>query len=291
VTAVEHPAADRASAYGLERIIVDGNDADAVYRAAMTRTTGRAGGGPSLIECMTYAIAGTPALTPRSTAPRASSTSGRSRSDQGLPRTAPAVRHRDDVIAQIDTDVKRRVDEATEKCKAAPRRRSISSRPMFMPTEASHGELTYRDAVARGIAQEMTRDPDVIFLGEDVGKRRGVQGHGRALRAIRPRRVRDCPISEQAILGAARRSDDRAQPIAEIIVLGFLRGCASTTSPMNSPRALYEQRPAQCPLWCAPATARLPLRRAALAERRRTGRLMIPGLKVVAPSTRATSSG
>ena len=31
-------------------------------------------------------------------------------------------------------------------------------------------ELTYREAVARGIAQEMTRDPDVIFLGEDVAK-------------------------------------------------------------------------------------------------------------------------
>ena len=29
-------------------------------------------------------------------------------------------------------------------------------------------ELTYREAVARGIAQEMTRDPDVVFLGEDV---------------------------------------------------------------------------------------------------------------------------
>ena len=35
-------------------------------------------------------------------------------------------------------------------------------------------ELTYRDAVARGIAQEMTRDPDVVFLGEDVGKPGGV---------------------------------------------------------------------------------------------------------------------
>src|ERR1700686_248962 len=35
VTAVPHPAADRASAYGLERIVVDGNDADLVYRAAM----------------------------------------------------------------------------------------------------------------------------------------------------------------------------------------------------------------------------------------------------------------
>ena len=35
-------------------------------------------------------------------------------------------------------------------------------------------ELTYREAVARGIAQEMARDPDVIFLGEDVAKAGGV---------------------------------------------------------------------------------------------------------------------
>jgi pyruvate dehydrogenase E1 component beta subunit len=35
-------------------------------------------------------------------------------------------------------------------------------------------ELTYRDAVARGIAQEMARDEDVIFFGEDVGKPGGV---------------------------------------------------------------------------------------------------------------------
>src|SRR6516225_9532441 len=55
VTAVEHPAADRAASYGLERIIVDGNDADAVYRAATAAyAKARAGGGPSLIECMTY---------------------------------------------------------------------------------------------------------------------------------------------------------------------------------------------------------------------------------------------
>src|SRR6186997_1463411 len=52
VTAVEHPAADRASAYGLERIVIDGNDADAVYRAAITAyDKARGGGGPSLIEC------------------------------------------------------------------------------------------------------------------------------------------------------------------------------------------------------------------------------------------------
>jgi acetoin:2,6-dichlorophenolindophenol oxidoreductase subunit alpha len=55
VTAVEHPAADRASAYGLESIIVDGNDPDAVHAVATTAIErARAGGGPSLIEAKTY---------------------------------------------------------------------------------------------------------------------------------------------------------------------------------------------------------------------------------------------
>jgi TPP-dependent pyruvate/acetoin dehydrogenase alpha subunit len=55
VTAVEHPAADRAAAYGLESIIVDGNDGDAVYAVARTAIDrAREGGGPALIEAMTY---------------------------------------------------------------------------------------------------------------------------------------------------------------------------------------------------------------------------------------------
>src|ERR1700691_2966692 len=55
VTSVEHPAADRAVAYGLERIVIDGNDADAVYDAASAALArARAGEGPSMIEAMTY---------------------------------------------------------------------------------------------------------------------------------------------------------------------------------------------------------------------------------------------
>ena len=56
VTAVERPAADRARAYGLEAIVVDGNDADAVLSKwpARRSTRARAGEGPSLIEALTY---------------------------------------------------------------------------------------------------------------------------------------------------------------------------------------------------------------------------------------------
>jgi acetoin:2,6-dichlorophenolindophenol oxidoreductase subunit alpha len=55
VTAVPRPAADRASAYGLEPIVVDGNDVEAVYEVA-TRAVARAraGEGPSLVEALTY---------------------------------------------------------------------------------------------------------------------------------------------------------------------------------------------------------------------------------------------
>ena len=64
-------------------------------------------------------------------------------------------------------------------------------------------ELTYRDAVNAAIAQEMRRDSNVVFLGEDIAAAGGVfkttQG---LLDEFGPDRVRDTPISEQAIIGA-----------------------------------------------------------------------------------------
>ena len=59
ITAVPSPAGDRASAYGLPKIVIDGNDADAVYRTAQEAfAKARAGDGPSLIECLTYRHSG-----------------------------------------------------------------------------------------------------------------------------------------------------------------------------------------------------------------------------------------
>ena len=55
VTAVKNPAADRAAAYGLESILIDGNDVDVVYETACTALDrARKGEGPSLIEAQTY---------------------------------------------------------------------------------------------------------------------------------------------------------------------------------------------------------------------------------------------
>jgi TPP-dependent pyruvate/acetoin dehydrogenase alpha subunit len=55
VTAVEHPAADRAAGYSLPRIVIDGNDVLTVRdEVAKAVAKARAGEGPSIIECMTY---------------------------------------------------------------------------------------------------------------------------------------------------------------------------------------------------------------------------------------------
>ena len=88
-------------------------------------------------------------------------------------------------------------------------------------------ELTYRDAVIRGIAQEMTRDEDVVFLGEDVAKAGGVFKATVGLyEQFGPLRVRDTPISEQAILGAAMGAAMTGlKPIAEIMFSDFFAVC------------------------------------------------------------------
>src|SRR5258708_38927003 len=85
-------------------------------------------------------------------------------------------------------------------------------------------ELTYRDAVARGIAQEMERDNRVVFLGEDIGKAGGVFKTTVGLyEKFGPLRVRDTPISEQAILGAAMGAAMAGlRPVPQTLFAGFL---------------------------------------------------------------------
>jgi pyruvate dehydrogenase E1 component beta subunit len=88
-------------------------------------------------------------------------------------------------------------------------------------------QLTYRDAVAAGMAQEMRRDPSVVFLGEDVAAAGGVfKTTVGLLDEFGPKRVRDTPISEQAILGAAMGAAMTGlRPIAEIMFSDFFAVC------------------------------------------------------------------
>src|SRR5690349_10483844 len=122
VTAVLNPAADRAAAYGLPRIVIDGNDADAVYRAAQEAyAKARAGKGPSLIECLTYRHSGHSRADPAKYRPEGELEKWKERDPVKIYRERlKQFGVSDDVIAKIDADVRRVVDQATEACKAAP---------------------------------------------------------------------------------------------------------------------------------------------------------------------------
>jgi TPP-dependent pyruvate/acetoin dehydrogenase alpha subunit len=123
VTAVADPAAGRASAYGLESIIIDGQDADVVYRTAKTAyDKARSGGGPSLIECRTYRYSGHSRADPAKYRPEGELDLWRGKRDpikiyrERLLESGIA----ESTLKDIESDVKRRVEEATEICKAAP---------------------------------------------------------------------------------------------------------------------------------------------------------------------------
>ena len=122
VTAVEHPAADRASAYGLERIVIDGNDADAVYRTARAAyEKARAGEGPSLIECMTYRYSGHSRADPAKYRPEGELDKWKARDPIKIYRERLLqFGVKEQVISDIDAAVRKVVDDATEACKAAP---------------------------------------------------------------------------------------------------------------------------------------------------------------------------
>ena len=122
VTAVPHPAADRASAYGLERIIVDGNDADEVYRIAMTAyAKARRGDGPSLIECITYRHSGHSRADPAKYRPEGELEKWKERDPIKIYRERLLEFGIDpEVMKGIESGILRGIDEATEKCKASP---------------------------------------------------------------------------------------------------------------------------------------------------------------------------
>ena len=122
VTAVKHPAADRAAAYGLDPIVIDGNDADIVFRtAASALDKAREGGGPSLIECLTYRHSGHSRADPAKYRPPGEL-------EEWLKRD-PILIYRqrlkefgvaDAVIENVEAESRRKVEAATAACKSSP---------------------------------------------------------------------------------------------------------------------------------------------------------------------------
>jgi pyruvate dehydrogenase E1 component alpha subunit len=122
VTAVEHPAADRASAYGLESIVIDGNDADEVYKTAskyMERA--RKGGGPALIEAMTYRHSGHSRADPGKYRPEGELEKWLQRDPIDMYRNRLLeLGFAEATLKDMEAEAMRQVNEATEAAKASP---------------------------------------------------------------------------------------------------------------------------------------------------------------------------
>ncbi|NCV52490.1 MAG: alpha-ketoacid dehydrogenase subunit beta [Gammaproteobacteria bacterium] len=154
-------------------------------------------------------------------------------------------------------------------------------------------ELTYRDAVAAAIAQEMRRDPNVVFLGEDIAAAGGVfkatQG---LLDEFGPDRVKDTPISEQAIIGAAMGAAMTGlKPIAEIMFSDFFAVCWDLVANQIAKTRYMSDGQCSFPLVIRSANGGGSRFGAQHSQSIENWAMSIPGLKVVAPSCASDVKG
>ena len=153
--------------------------------------------------------------------------------------------------------------------------------------------ITYRQAVAEALAQEMRKDPTIFLMGEDIGK------HGGAFAATKglfdefgADRVRDTPISESVIVGAGVGAAlVGMRPVVEIMYMDFL--CMAMDSVVNQAAKVKYMfgGHAVLPLTIRTAFGAGRGNAAQHSQSLETWFTLIPGLKVVMPSTPYDAKG
>jgi len=154
-------------------------------------------------------------------------------------------------------------------------------------------ETTYRQAVARGIAQEMERDDSVVLIGEDVGAAGGVFKLTEGLiDQFGPDRVRDTPISEQAIVGAAMGAAMTGlRPIAELMFSDFFAVTWDMVANQIAKTRYMTDGQVSLPLVIRTANGAGLRFGAQHSQSVENWAMAIPGLKVAAPSSPADVVG
>jgi acetoin:2,6-dichlorophenolindophenol oxidoreductase subunit beta len=153
--------------------------------------------------------------------------------------------------------------------------------------------ITYREAVSQGLAREMRRDPSVVCLGEDIGAAGGVFKTTAGLFAeFGPDRVRDTPISEQAIAGMAMGAAMTGmRPVAEIMFSDFLACCWDYLANEIPKMRYMTGGQVTVPLVVRTANGGGLGFGAQHSQAVENWALAVPGLKVAAPSTPADVIG
>jgi len=154
-------------------------------------------------------------------------------------------------------------------------------------------ELNFRQAIGEALGEEMARDPTVFIIGEDVGKMGGLMGElGDLYAKYGPERVRDTPLSEAAILGAAvGAAITGMRPVAQMRFCDFLGICWDEVMNQATKMRYMFGGKTNVPVTMT-ALSGAGRRSAAQHSQSIEGMLSaIPGLKIVLPSTAYDAKG
>ena len=154
-------------------------------------------------------------------------------------------------------------------------------------------EITYRQAVAEGIAREMERDPMVVMVGEDIGAAGGVFKTTEGLiDRFGPERIKDTPISEQAFVGAVMGAAMTGlRPIGELMFSDFFAVAWDMVANQIAKSRYMTDGQVSLPLVLRTANGGGLRFGAQHSQSIETWAMSIPGLKVVAPSNPADVVG
>jgi pyruvate/2-oxoglutarate/acetoin dehydrogenase E1 component len=154
-------------------------------------------------------------------------------------------------------------------------------------------KLSYREAIKEALREEMRRDPDVFLLGEDIAEFGGSYKVTEGLLAeFGPERVRNTPISEAVIVGAALGSAlTGLRPVAEIMYIDFM-GLAMDQLVNQAAKVKYMfGGKARVPMVVRTQGGGGRSSGAQHAQSLEAWFVHVPGLKVVMPSTPADAKG
>ena len=153
-------------------------------------------------------------------------------------------------------------------------------------------ELTYRESIPLALAQEMERDPDVVLIGEDLGAGGVFKTTKGLIERFGEVRVRDTPISEQAIVGAAMGAAMVGlRPVAEIMFSDFYATCWDGVVNEIAKARYMSGGQVSLPLVIRSANGGGVGFGSQHSQAVENWAMCVPGLKIVAPSTPADMAG
>jgi 2-oxoisovalerate dehydrogenase E1 component len=291
--------AERAKAYGMPGVSVDGNDVGAVYAATKEAVKrARDGGGPTLLECRTYRWHGhmEGEQIPYRTAEEIESWKAR------CPIEALAAGLDPERVQGLRTETSDRVQRARLAAEQGTEP-EMSAAPVFAPDDRAlwtpatppvgpTRQITCSQALWEALHEELERDERVYMLGEDVTTGGYFAVTEGLVDDIGHDRVVDTPISEYAIVGTAVGAAlSGMRPVAEILFSDFLTTCMDPLVNQAAKLRLMSGGQYTMPLVVrTPGGAGLGMaaQHSQSLEALLTG---IPGLIVVAPATPADAKG